>query len=114
MKGWKQAQLALAADVSTGTIGNIESGARKSKGSIPQIADALGVNYQWLANEKGDMLAADNKQNHPPAKSGQALAAMTFDDVVRVIAQKLMEVDEAIWQPTRKTMSGWHALPLRS
>ena len=57
-KGWKQSQLAIAADVSTGTIGNIEAGIRQAKGSIPQIADALGVSYQWLANGKGDMLPA--------------------------------------------------------
>lgn len=55
-KGWSQAQLAVAAEVSTGTIGNIESGARKSKGSIPQIAKALGINYEWLANGEGPML----------------------------------------------------------
>ena len=56
-KGWKQSQLAVAADVSTGTIGNIEAGIRQAKGSIPQIADALGVSYQWLANGQGEMLA---------------------------------------------------------
>ena len=43
LKGWKQAQLAVAADVSQGTIGNIESGARQSRGSLPKIAKALGV-----------------------------------------------------------------------
>lgn len=55
LKGWTQAQLAIAADVSTGTIGNIESGARQSKGSVPQIAKALGISYEWLANEEGPM-----------------------------------------------------------
>lgn len=54
-KGWVQAQLAVAAGVSTGTIGNIESGARQSKGSIPQIADALGIRHKWLANGEGPM-----------------------------------------------------------
>lgn len=55
IKGWKQAQLAVSAGVSTGTIGNIESGARQAMGSLPQIADALGVNLKWLAQGEGDM-----------------------------------------------------------
>lgn len=54
-KGWVQAQLAVAAGVSTGTIGNIESGARQSKGSLPQIAEALGINHKWLADGVGSM-----------------------------------------------------------
>ena len=53
LKGWTQAQLAIAAGVSTGTIGNIESGARQSKGSLPQIAEALWVNHKWLATGQG-------------------------------------------------------------
>ena len=54
-KGWSQAQLAIAAGVSTGTIGNIESGARQSKGSLPQIAEALGCSGKWLATGQGEM-----------------------------------------------------------
>lgn len=49
---WTQAHLGMVAGVSTGTIGNIESGARGSKkppASLNPIADALGVNYKWLA-----------------------------------------------------------------
>ena len=56
LKGWKQAQLAVAADVSQGTIGNIESGARQSRGSLPKIAKALGVSHDWLADGEGEML----------------------------------------------------------
>lgn len=58
LKGWSQAKLALLSDVSTGTIGNIESGARQSKGSLPQIAEALGVNHKWLSIGKGPMQVA--------------------------------------------------------
>lgn len=54
-KGWNQARLAVAADVSPGTIGNIESGARQSKGSLPQIAKALGISHDWLALNSGEM-----------------------------------------------------------
>lgn len=72
LKGWTQAQLAIAADVSTGTIGNIESGARKSKGSIPQIAKAMGVSYEWLANEVGPMLPPTGEANGSLIFSGKA------------------------------------------
>lgn len=54
-KEWTQSQLAVAADVSQGTIGNIESGLRQSKGSLPQIAEALGVSHKWLATGQGTM-----------------------------------------------------------
>lgn len=47
-KGWTQPHLALVAEVSTSTIGMIESGARQNKGSLPALADALGVRYRWL------------------------------------------------------------------
>lgn len=56
IKKWSQADLAVAAGVSQGTIGNIESGARQSKGSIPQIAEALGIDYKWLAYGTGSAL----------------------------------------------------------
>ena len=54
-KGWTQSLLAVAAEVSPGTIGNIESGARQSKGSLPQIAEALGVHHKWLISGKGNV-----------------------------------------------------------
>lgn len=61
-KGWSQAQLAIAAGVSTGTIGNIESGARQSKGSLPQIAEALGCSGKWLATGQGEMKPSGQPQ----------------------------------------------------
>lgn len=82
-RGWNQAQLALAAGVSPGTIGNIESNARQAKGSLPQIAKALGVSHDWLANGEGEMLdsqARDRANEEPPGPSSQAaLLAMLFD-----------------------------------
>lgn len=55
LKKWTQPQLAIASGVSTGTIGNIESGTRQSKGSLPQIAEAIGVNLKWLAYGEGEI-----------------------------------------------------------
>lgn len=71
LKGWTQAQLAIAADVSTGTIGNIESGARQSKGSVPQIAKALGISYEWLANESGPRIIPTGAAHGSLAFAGQ-------------------------------------------
>lgn len=52
-RGWTQSQLAVAAGLSQGTIGNIESGARQARGSLPQIAEALGVEHKWLSQGLG-------------------------------------------------------------
>ena len=73
LKGWRQTQLAVAADVSQGTIGNIESGARQSRGSLPKIAKALGVSHDWLAEGEGEMLPAGSRSepsNVVPAAIG--------------------------------------------
>ena len=60
---WTQRHLAIAAEVSTGTIGNLELGLRGATGSIPgtlpQIARALGVRFDWLAYGTGDISPAD-------------------------------------------------------
>lgn len=56
IKGWSQPHLALVADVSTSTVGMIESGARQNKGSLPALAEALGVRYKWLISGEGEML----------------------------------------------------------
>lgn len=80
-KGWTQAQLALAADLSTGTVGNIEAGLRQAKGSIPQIAEALGVSYRWLATGAGEI---DDKAS-PGAVNGLSPEAVSlgllFDEI---------------------------------
>lgn len=80
-KGWNQAQLALAAGVSPGTIGNIESGTRQAKGSLPQIAKALGISHDWLANGEGEMMdgQASAADGEPGPSSQAALLAMLFD-----------------------------------
>lgn len=52
-KGLSQPQLAAAAGVSPGTIGNIESGHRKQPRELLAIAAALGVEAQWLKDGVG-------------------------------------------------------------
>lgn len=60
-KGWTQGELAVAAGVSQGTIGNIESGARQAKASLVPISEALGVNWKWLALGEGSELAVSER-----------------------------------------------------
>lgn len=62
-KGWTQGQLAAAAGVSQGTIGNIEAGTRQAKASLIPIADALGVSYKWLVNEEGPKHLAEERSS---------------------------------------------------
>lgn len=79
LKGWSQAQLAAASGLSQSTIGNIEAGTRKAKGSLPEIAKALGVNHDWLANDIGDMKGvAPSIPYSEPSHLGRELA-LVFD-----------------------------------
>lgn len=54
-KGWKQWQLAKAAGVVTSTIGNLETRDTENPRHILQIANALGVEAEWLSTGKGPM-----------------------------------------------------------
>ena len=51
--GLSQQDLARAADVSQGTIGNLEAGIRNTARKITSIAAALGVDPGWLADGTG-------------------------------------------------------------
>ena len=81
LKGWSQAQLAAASGLSQSTIGNIEAGTRKAKGSLPEIAKALGISHDWLANGIGDMKGEAAPPSIPysePSNLGRELA-LVFD-----------------------------------
>ena len=56
-KGWTQGQLAAAAGVSQGSIGNIENGTRLDPRAttLTGIAQALGVDAHWLSSAEGEM-----------------------------------------------------------
>lgn len=58
--GLSQEQLANLAGVSQGTIGNIESGARKRPREIIAIAKAAKVNPEWLLKGIGPRSASDS------------------------------------------------------
>ena len=121
LRGWSQVQLAIATGLSPGTIGNIESGVRQGKGSLPQIAKALGISHDWLANGIGEMGmtrdAPEIASEGPTGPSSQAaLLALLFDklqdDVVlratvfnkasQIIINTIQGTDEQQPQQTRE------------
>lgn len=63
--GLSQAQLAAAAGVSAGTIGNIEAGTRQRPQELLAIAAAVKVNAEWLKSGRGPRAAPD--PGAPPA-----------------------------------------------
>lgn len=69
--GMSQEQLAQSAGVSQGTIGNIESGARKRPREIVALARAAKVRPEWLLNGAGPRSASE-------ANSGQDLHEHDF------------------------------------
>ncbi|MBO9647382.1 MAG: helix-turn-helix transcriptional regulator [Variovorax sp.] len=60
-RGLTQTALAKMAGVSQGTIGNLESGTRRSPRALVSIAMVLGVSPLWLESGKGPRESADSK-----------------------------------------------------
>lgn len=86
-KDWSQGQLAVNAGLTPAAISNIERGIRLSKGSLPQLAEALGISHKWLAYGEGEMQMDKNNPpvqaaNDPPIYSGLADSlAELFDNL---------------------------------
>ena len=78
-RAWTQSQLAVAAGVSTSTVGNIESGIRKAPGSLPALAEALRISYTWLSHGKGEMLAVALTEGASPFSPEATALAKLFD-----------------------------------
>ncbi len=66
LRGLSQAALAEKAGCSQSTIGNAESGTRKTLRNIAAVARALEVSVDWLADAKGAKPTAQGKET-PPA-----------------------------------------------
>lgn len=77
-KEWTQGHLAAACGLTQSAIGNIEAGTREAKGSLPQIAQALGISYQWLAFGTGEMTQLDQIGGVTFTPQAESLAVM-FD-----------------------------------
>jgi transcriptional regulator with XRE-family HTH domain len=87
LRGLTQAELAKAARVSQGAIGNYERGLRRSAKSIFKIATALRVNALWLDQGVGAMepdLASPAVLTSYPLADGrpqQHLSVWPFQDI---------------------------------
>ncbi len=70
VRDWTQLELARHAGVSQSTIGNIESGSRKSPRELLAIAAAVGVSPEWLKTGKGpqdaQVAASEGHASLPP------------------------------------------------
>lgn len=106
LRGLSQAKLALLADVSTGTIGNIESEARKSKGSLPQIAEALNISHKWLASGTGEMeLPAGNRSQQ--GDDAPAPKSIDFAGMLSINFETMVPHDEALRSALYSVMIDW-------
>lgn len=72
-RDWSQEDLAAASKVSQGTIGNVESGARKRPRELLKIAAALGVRPEWLQDGEGPKYSPITGTSH-----------ITFGDISQV------------------------------
>ena len=87
LRGLTQAELAKAARVSQGAIGNYERGLRRSAKNIFKIATALGVNALWLDQGVGamepDLTSTAVLSSYPVAdgKPQQHLSIWPFQDI---------------------------------
>lgn len=70
--GLTQPQLAAAAGVSAGTIGNIEAGTRKNPRELLAMAKAVGVLPQWLRDGSGPRYP-DESQDDANAHDGPSI-----------------------------------------
>ena len=77
--GLTQPELASRAGVSAGTIGNIESGARKNPRELLAIAKAVGVHPQWLRDGVGPRHIEESAHAEPPRKSNSDVTIHQYD-----------------------------------
>lgn len=73
--GLSQQELADKAGVSQGTIGNVESGARKRPRDLLEIARALRVSPDWLSSGKGEAEFRDADSALPLSDSRSVISA---------------------------------------
>ena len=95
LKKWSQAQLASASGLSQSAIGNIEAGIRQSRGSLPELAKALCVSYEWLANGIGEISATDSPKETASTYSVEALALAWLLDQIPDRLQKTIAANAA-------------------
>lgn len=110
-KHWTQAKLATLAKVSQATVGNIEAGLRMGLGSLPRLADVLGVRHNWLRD--GEL---PKHPEAPPMPEGIRSIAEEFErrEVPDHARQTIMAILSALplkEEPARKSQAKQAAMP---
>lgn len=79
LRGFSQAELAKRAKCRQSTIGNIESGLRKTLRDLVGVARALDVSPDWLADGRGTAPTADQRS---PSSEANGLRYQTHDEAM--------------------------------
>ena len=107
-----QADVAAAAGVSAGTIGNIESGSRKVPRELFAIAAAVGVDPLWLQTGRGSMRPASRPATSMEAAEESAPAYAPLADPADVLAAMgtlLKTVSPNMRSAFADVLQGWAA-----
>lgn len=105
LKSWTQEDLANAAGVSQGTIGNIESGLRKRPRELLAIAKALGVGADWLQDGIGNFAEGKTDSERPIGLSAIPLSTVsTYSDTnfFRAPAIDWARLGEVLFRPNKE------------
>lgn len=68
-QGHTKASLARLADVTPGTVADIESGGQAKVSTVETLAQALGISPAWLAFNQGPQVLPPRRRGRPPAQS---------------------------------------------
>lgn len=93
-----QGELAKLANVSQGTIGNIEAGTRRNPRELLAIACAVGVNPQWLKTGEGPMLPAGSAAT---AHASSAQQHVGLDQALPVVLKAIGGLTAGQWNMVR-------------
>ncbi len=105
--GLTQPELAKRAGVSAGTIGNVESGARKNPRELLAIAKAVGVRAEWLRDGKGprqdgedcETASLSNTHEGPEIRGMVPLLTSVQAGAWAEIAGSFLQSDALDWLP---------------
>lgn len=93
-----QAALAEASGVAQPTIWRLTKGKAKTSGKVVDIANALGVNVEWLANGVGEM---EGPSSTPPIRADRSHQIPIWNEYG--------ETDDFVMSPKGKPGATWRA-----
>lgn len=93
-KDWSQQELADAAGISQGAIGNLESGQRQQPRDLLAISSALGISAVWLELNEGPMLAENAQLRGDVLDLARLMEQRLTDDQVAKIREMVLSFAE--------------------